>query len=101
MDVLYVVLWTTDIVGGCCLVLFHWVPIWRTAGVFAVANAVAIVIGVRKGEHFGAGLNGAVCVWCAWAWWHGGGGDGTRRRLRSLGRAFRGVRRTAPSAGAS
>lgn len=33
----------------------------------------------------------------AWGWWHGGGGDGTRRRLKSWARRFQGVRRTAPS----
>ena len=32
----------------------------------------------------------------AWGWWHGGGGDGTRRRLKSWARRFQGVRRTAP-----
>jgi hypothetical protein len=45
------------------------------------------------------GFNGAVCVACAWVWWNGGGGDGTKRRLRSAARVFRGVRRTAPAPG--
>lgn len=30
-------------------------------------------------------------------WWNGGGGDGTRRRLRALAGRFQGVRRTAPT----
>lgn len=36
----------------------------------------------------------------AWLWWHSGGGDGTKRRLRRLAGRFHSVRRTAP-AGAS
>jgi hypothetical protein len=39
----------------------------------------------------------AVAVLHAWSWWNGGGGDGTRRRLKSWARRFHGVRRTAPS----
>jgi hypothetical protein len=57
------------------------------------------------------GLLCAVCGWTttlyltaagtavmAWMWWHSGGGDGTRRRLRSWARRFPGVRRTASQA---
>lgn len=33
-----------------------------------------------------------------WLWWTNGGDDDTKRRLRSLKRAFSPVRRTAPSA---
>ena len=41
-------------------------------------------------------LHAALGAWSAWSWWHGGGGDGTRRRLKSWARRFQGVRRTAP-----
>lgn len=37
-----------------------------------------------------------VAAWCAWVWWNGGGGDGTRRRLKRWAGRFQGVRRTAP-----
>lgn len=33
----------------------------------------------------------------ACAWWHDGGGDGTRRRLKAWSSRFHGIRRTAPS----
>ncbi len=41
-------------------------------------------------------LHAVFAAWMAWAWWHSGGGDGTRRRLKSWARRFQGVRRTAP-----
>lgn len=51
--------------------------------------------------HTGDRVSGLVCTGlCAldlYRWWHGGGGDGTRRRLRRLAGHFRGVRRTAPT----
>lgn len=31
-----------------------------------------------------------------WLWWHSGGGDGTKRRLKSWAGRFQGTRRTAP-----
>lgn len=34
----------------------------------------------------------------AWKWWNSGGGDGTRRRLRSWASRFQGTRRTASHA---
>lgn len=46
-------------------------------------------------------VDAGLAAGCAWAWWKHGGGDGTRRRLRRAARAFRGVRRTAPAAGAA
>lgn len=33
----------------------------------------------------------------AWMWWNSGGGDDTKRRLKSWARRFQGVRRTAPA----
>lgn len=48
-----------------------------------------------------AAVDAGLAAGCAWAWWKHGGGDGTRRRLRRAARAFRGVRRTAPAAGAA
>lgn len=43
-------------------------------------------------------INAAACAFYLWLWWNAGGGDDTKRRLRKLGRAFTGVRRTAPAA---
>jgi hypothetical protein len=42
-------------------------------------------------------LHAVGAAWMAWLWWHGGGGDDTKRRLKSWGRRFEGVRRTAPA----
>lgn len=98
MDVLMVVVTAGNIVGFPCLVL-RLVPIWRTAGVFAVGNGAGAVDELLHGQHLMFAFNGSMCLGCAWTWWKGGGGDGTRRRLRSLARVFRGVRRTAPVTG--
>jgi len=44
-----------------------------------------------------AALDTSTGTYAAYMWWKGGGGDGTRRRLRSIGRLFSGTRRTAPA----
>ncbi|MEL3944836.1 hypothetical protein [Streptomyces sp. LNU-CPARS28] len=73
----------------------------HACGIIAVANALYAVENIREGDHLWAVFDTAVCAYFAWCWWHGGGGDGTRRRLRSWARRFRGVRRTAPAGSAS
>lgn len=98
MDALMVVVDVTNAVGLSCLIL-RLVPVWRTAGVYAVGNGAGAVDEILHGQYVALVFNGSVCLGCAWLWWKGGGGDGTRRRLRSLARVFRGVRRTAPTTG--
>ncbi|MGA5670026.1 hypothetical protein ACPCTG_31665 [Streptomyces pseudogriseolus] len=57
----------------------------------------------------GSGIGSAIAGWTTnvyisaagaalmgWEWWNSGGGDGTRRRLKSWASRFQGVRRTAP-----
>jgi hypothetical protein len=66
-----------------------WVTVLTTGG--GVMSAV-------NGWTFNVYLHAGIAAWSAWAWWHGGGGDGTKRRLKSWARRFQGVRRTAPSA---
>lgn len=87
-----------DIVGVVCL-LSRRVPLWRTCGVLAVANGAALPGEVASGDFVGSCGHCVLCAALGAVWWHGGGGDGTRRRLRALRRLFRGVRRTAPAAG--
>jgi hypothetical protein len=41
-------------------------------------------------------ISAAMTAWALYEWWKHGGGDGTRKRLRSWGRRFTPVRRTAP-----
>lgn len=65
-----------------------WMAILSAAG--GVGSAIA---GWTRNVY----LHAAFTAWMAWAWWHGGGGDGTRRRLKSWARRFQGVRRTAPA----
>ncbi|QES45217.1 hypothetical protein DEJ49_33295 [Streptomyces venezuelae] len=65
-------------------------------GVFALANALSALQNIREGSYGWAVFSAAISAACAYAWWHGGGGDGTKRRLRRLARRFQGVRRTAP-----
>ncbi|MGV2914611.1 hypothetical protein [Streptomyces alfalfae] len=64
----------------------------------AVGSAVCIVASVlTDGNELYAAMSTATFIWSAWQWWNGGGGDGTRRRLRRLAGHFHGVRRTAPT----
>jgi type II secretory pathway pseudopilin PulG len=65
----------------------------------AAANALLCAENARMGHRALASVNAASCAVCLWTWWHRGGGDGTKRRIRSLRRRFTGVRRTAPVAG--
>jgi uncharacterized membrane protein len=79
------------------LMLFVCLPTRREADGWTavVAGVLAVIYGLLECVY----LERFCIVYCAlsvWAWWRHGGDGGTRRRLRSLRRAFRGVRRTAP-----
>lgn len=65
--------------------------------VWAVANFLSGIAFVLESDPFWACWCAGISAWCAYSWWHGGGGDGTRRRLKKWARRFQGVRRTAPS----
>ncbi|MET8681982.1 hypothetical protein ABZW18_31500 [Streptomyces sp. NPDC004647] len=66
-------------------------------GGIAITCALCTLDALRTGDTATAVTTGAVCAWCAYLWWHGGGGDGTRRRLRTWRSRFHAVRRTAPA----
>jgi len=63
----------------------------------ATAGAFALFYLLTKTYTLGS-LNAGSCGMFIWLWWRSGGGDDTKRRLRKLGQAFTGVRRTAPAA---
>nr|WSZ21190.1 hypothetical protein OH837_48965 [Streptomyces canus] len=65
--------------------------LWMLAGL--VTTIAFAVVRVPVFVAAGAAMTG----WYALEWRSSGGGDGTRRRLRSFGRRFRAARRTAPS----
>ncbi len=71
---------------------------YRARGWYAVGDTGALVAcAVDR-----LGVTTAACVaafiaWNLYAWWTGGGDDDTKRRLRKLGGAFTGTRRTAPA----
>lgn len=65
-------------------------------GATAIANGMCTLSNALDGERGAASLSAGCTALCAYLWWRDGGGDGTRRRLRSLRRKFSGVRRTAP-----
>ncbi|MCC9686926.1 hypothetical protein [Streptomyces sp. MNU103] len=70
----------------------HWCEAVSAAG-WAVLSACAS----RRGDTLAAALAAAAFALDVYRWWKGGGGSGTRRRLRALAARFRGVRRTAPT----
>lgn len=82
-----------------------WIAIFRRAGDrqvygwFAVCNALFMASHALAGDRLAACLNACLGAYAAWLWWQSGGGDGTKRRLKSWARKFRGVRRTAPALG--
>ncbi len=69
----------------------------RTFGWTAVAYGSLTVAAVALHLPLWASLYAAIGAIFAWLWWHSGGGDGTKRRLRRLRARFAGVRRTAPA----
>lgn len=69
----------------------------QSSGIIALGCIPSIVAFVLDGTTSAASVFAALGAINAWIWWQGGGGDGTRRRLRSWASRFRGVRRTAPS----
>jgi len=66
------------------------------SGVAALATVPSIVAFCLDGITHMASFFSALGAVNAWIWWNGGGGDGTRRRLKSWAGRFQGVRRTAP-----
>jgi hypothetical protein len=69
----------------------------QASGIVALGNAPIIAAFALDGSESVASAFAGLAALNAWGWWHGGGSDGTRRRLRSWKRRFQGVRRTAPS----
>lgn len=91
--------------SGIALAVVGWVAIFRHAaprtvsGWFAMANGLFVVANALAGDRLMGCVSAALCAYSAWSWWRSGGGDGTKRRLKSWARKFRGVRRAAPVAG--
>ena len=70
-------------------------------GWLAIANGSNAAFEALNGDRVMACVASGVCAYAAWRWWKSGGGDGTKRRLKSWARKFSGARRTAPVAGAA
>jgi hypothetical protein len=71
----------------------------RSLILIALGNGLSLLhLVLTDGRPVYAAVNAAALAWALWLWWNGGGGDGTRRRLRRLAGRFQGVRRTAPAA---
>jgi len=92
-----------------CAAFGVWLPsqlLWLTGrirtyvscGLDAIAEGFASVAAIAGGEFFSASWFAGLCAWSLYMWWHRGGGDGMRRRMRAVRSVFRGVRRTAPVA---
>ncbi|MEV6421867.1 hypothetical protein [Streptomyces sp. NPDC051662] len=58
--------------------------------------AASGLMGASNGLY--AAVDAGLAAYFVHDWWHRGGGDGTRRRLRRLRNSFRAPRRTAPTA---
>lgn len=92
----------TGISSGISLagVLLLFLTTHQRTGYALVAWGVALsgLRNVLGGHALWAAIDAGLTAWVLWMWWHRGGGDGTRRRLRRWARRFQGVRRTAPVA---
>lgn len=68
----------------------------QSSGIVALGCIPSVVAFVMEGTTTMASVFAALGSINAWIWWNGGGGDGTRRRLKAWTSRFQGVRRTAP-----
>lgn len=71
---------------------------YQCDGLCALSCVPYAVDSIRSGNSLWTVIDAALFAFFAYRWWTGGGGDGTKRRLRSLQRRFTPSRRTAPSA---
>jgi hypothetical protein len=88
---------------GCALICG-----WVATAVLPVGKRVEHALGAvgygcaalsQALDHDPGGVaSGVFSAYLAWRWWRSGGGDDTKRRLRSAARAFTPVRRSAPVA---
>ncbi|MFJ4418241.1 hypothetical protein [Streptomyces sp. NPDC088925] len=86
------------LVIGLAAQLTHRVQEYAARGLLALGCGASTLAGALNGGSIWTYLNAALTAWHAYAWWTGGGGDNTRRRLRETARRFTPVRRTAPAA---
>lgn len=68
-------------------------------GLYAAGSLSGLVGDVLADSRGWAPVDAAFATIYGWLWWNSGGGDSTKRRLKSWARRFRGVRRTAPVMG--
>lgn len=73
----------------------RWVSFFGWSG---LANGVD-TLGLALIHDYFAYFSAGTCAFALWMWWKGGGGDKTKRRLKSLASKFQPVRRTAPAVG--
>ncbi|MFD8901275.1 hypothetical protein [Streptomyces ardesiacus] len=66
-------------------------------GIMTLVQIPQFTLGFLTGNTVAASISAGAAACFAWMWWNGGGGDGTKRRVRKWARRFRGVRRTAPA----
>ncbi|WP_329474176.1 hypothetical protein OIE75_41040 (plasmid) [Streptomyces sp. NBC_01723] len=66
-------------------------------GVMSVGYLLYTVSNFLLQDTVSAGMGAGFTTVFGWLWWKGGGGDNTKRRLKSWASRFQGVRRTAPS----
>ncbi|QBJ94474.1 hypothetical protein D0Z67_29335 (plasmid) [Streptomyces seoulensis] len=95
------VLWGIGIavvVCGLASLFTRRLPLHKINGLMCLANSVIALGGVVDGSPVSASMSAGFAAVSGWLWWKGGGGDDTKRRLRTWARRFQGVRRTAPSA---
>lgn len=87
----------TAILAVVADVLLGRATLHRTFGWNAFAYGCLTVAAVALYWPLWASLYAGIAAVFEWAWWHSGGGHGTKRRLRRLRARFAGVRRTAPA----
>ncbi|MEU8682923.1 hypothetical protein [Streptomyces sp. NPDC048611] len=76
--------------------LFAALEPYEADGVRAIGCLLLGLSAAPSGDPVAVAIDASLFAYSVYRWWTGGGGDGTKRRLRSAWQAFVPVRRTAP-----
>lgn len=68
------------------------------SGAMAILDTISAIVCAAAGWTSVLYQDVAGAALFGWMWWNSGGGDDTKRRLKSWAGRFEGVRRTAPAA---
>lgn len=90
------------VVLGLAMMAIQLLGIWplkQVSSIVAVLNILIAAVDLVERRYVTAGISTLAATYYLWVWWRNGGGDDTKRRLRSAWKKFEPTRRSAPQEG--